>query len=164
MVTELEWAYLAGFFDGDGCVNIATRQQRKGIGPQHYLQIIFSQCNQPILEYWRERVNRGRVYRTAHPDNGHKQLYQWRMFDRDAEVVLRAMLPHLHIKRKEAQIALKFQRTKREHSGRRGVAPVIIRLRESYKRMLHEAKRGEFEAPEMVQEFERIADSQLTLF
>ena len=167
MLTETEKAYLAGFFDGDGCVNIAIRQGKDALTPSHYLQVIFSQCDQAFLGRWCNKVGMGTVHENAPLRNPHitqtKALWHWRLYDRQAESMLRMMLPYLDIKHEQAEIALQFMNTKGTggpHATPRG----ILQLREHYKQLLSDAKRGRTEKPEELQEYERLANSQLCLF
>lgn len=167
MLTETEKAYLAGFFDGDGCVNIAVRQGKNALNPSHYLQVIFSQCDQPFLERWCQKLGMGTTHKNARPANpaitATKELWHWRLYDRQAESILRMMLPYLDIKHGQAEIAIKFMDTKGT-GGRRGIPSGTLRLREYYKQALHSLKVEEAESPPELQEYERVANSQLCLF
>ena len=94
---------------------------------------------------------------------GNKALWHWRLYDRQAESMLRMMLPYLDIKHEQAEMAIKFMQTKGT-GGRRGIPAGILRLREHYKQALHELKAEEAELPPELKEYERIANSQLCLF
>jgi len=163
MLTETEKAYLAGFFDGDGCVNISVRQSQTHATPSHYLQVIFSQCDQPFLERWCEKVGMGRVYVNSGRPIGNKELWHWRLYDRQAEKMLKMMLPYLDIKKEQAEIALSFMRTK-GRGGRRATPAGLLHLREHYKDALSGMKREDAELPKELHEYQQLLDSQLVLF
>ena len=176
MLTETEKAYLAGFFDGDGCVNIGTRQGKSHATVSYYLQVVFSQCDRPFLERWSIKVGMGSVYENAplrHPTiKQTKTLWHWRLMDRQAEAMLRMMLPYLDIKKDQAEIAIRFMRTKGT-GGPRPTSRGILSLREQYSQMLKDAKRehpeqqGPHEKPAIspeIEEYESSLDSQLCLF
>jgi len=111
----------------------------------------------------------GTVHKNAplrHPTiNQTKDLWHWRLFDRQAESILRMMLPYLYIKKEQAEIAIRFMQTK--GTGNPHGTPLgIIRLREQYSQMLKDAKRGGSEDTdtEQVDEYEALVNSQLSLF
>ena len=167
MLTETEKAYLAGFFDGDGCVNIATRQGKQAATVSHYLQVIFSQCDRPFLQRWCEKVGMGSVHKNApmrHPNiTQTKDLWHWRLMDRQAEAMLRMMMPYLDIKKPQAEIAIRFMTTKGKGGCRRTPKGILL-LREQYSQMLKDAKREQDDIPPEVEQYERLINSQLSLF
>ena len=109
----------------------------------------------------------GRVYINPAGGGPHikrtKDLWHWRLYDREAETMLRAMLPYLDIKHDQAELALQFMGTK-GRGGRRANPPGLLRLRDHYKDALSDAKREEAELPEELREYQRLLDSQLLLF
>jgi len=165
MLTETERAYLAGFFDGEGCINISKRKGKDVATVSHYLQVILSQGDYDFLLHWHDRLNMGSV----HEDRAKKKipmrrpLWHWRLYDRQAEALLGLLLPYLDIKKREAKIAIQFMTTKGDASCHATPA-ATIRLREHYKEMLHEAKRGKVNVPSEVATYEQMLDSQLCLF
>jgi len=167
-LTETEKAYLAGFFDGDGCVNIAIRQSKCHATPSHYLQVIFSQCNEEFLTRWRNKVDIGSIHKNTRLTNLHatKELWHWRVYDRQAEAILLMMRDYLDIKQKQADIALKFMQTKGK-GGPHATPTGILRLREHYKQQLHRAKRDVgslIDAEQDITRLEIALNSQLRLF
>ena len=136
MLTDTESAYLAGFFDGDGCVNISSRK-----GQAHYLQVVFSQCNRQFLDDWCGKVGKGSVHKNSgFTDGSHKkELWHWRLSDRQAESVLIMMLPYLELKAEQATIAIQFMGTKKRY-GRAGVPAHILEQREQFKLALSALK------------------------
>lgn len=143
MLTETEKAYLAGFFDGEGCVNISTRNRANG-ARQHYLQVVFSQGDYDFLMDWREKLNGAG---SVHEDKAEKKIpmsqrsWHWRLYDRQAERVLYLMLPYLQLKVKQVQIAVLFMATKKRY-GRAGVPAHILDKRDEYQEALRQEKAG----------------------
>jgi len=146
-LTETEWAYLAGFIDGDGCITINVGGTKGSVTPSHRLLLLITQANKEYLEKWCARVGLGRVYAIhsgESPIQGTKQCYNWQMSGRQAEAVLRKVLPYLDIKREQAEIAIKFRTTAGRQGGiggRRVNPSGIIRLRERYAQQLRALKR-----------------------
>ena len=165
-LTELEKAYLAGFFDGDGCVSIGTRKGKDAATVSHYLQVIFAQADYDFLTRWRDKLDAGSI----HEDKSRKNLpvrqrmWHWRLHDRLAEGLLRMMVPYLDIKQVQAEIALRFMGTKKRGGSCRPTSQGVLQIREHYKNLLHEAKKGKPEPVPEIDEWESLVDSQLCLF
>ena len=98
--------YIAGFFDGEGCVWASKRDVRA----------IFTNTNLQILLDIQEYFGEGRItqkHRTP-KDHANKLCYQLTMWNRRAERILKVMLPHLRLKRREAELALEIMSTFRK--------------------------------------------------
>lgn len=99
MKGELEKAYLAGFFDGEGCIWI-------NCSGNYQLQICVTQKYQAVL---RRYVNLwgGKIYPNAN------KCQRWMPGSRAVEKVLRDLLPYLYEKKAQAILALVFLRRKK---------------------------------------------------
>ena len=89
-------AYLAGFFDGEGCIALAGGSDQR---VTRYVRINIAQKCLPLLEVIQKRFG-GKISKA----NGCYSLF----FYKGEEIVrlLKAMLPHLVLRLKEASIAL----------------------------------------------------------
>ena len=168
MLTETEKAYLAGFLDADGCINISCHVIPGSATPSHFLQVTIAQANGPFLDKWCSKVGLGKVYRlrTNNPQ-ATKKMYQWIMQNRQAETFLKWILDYLDIKLDDADIALMFRTTLHNRKGGRITPPGIIRLRKQYQAMLQQVKRDRGEPlgfTEEIEDYERLVNSQLCLF
>lgn len=92
-----EWAYLAGFIDGEGC--IGTHRKPDGT-PRPNISL---KQKYPATLYWIEKKFCGSV----RPIKG-RQQYMWRITSGGSEAVLTGCLPYLQLKRPQAIIALKM--------------------------------------------------------
>ena len=106
-------AYFAGFFDGEGSINVP------GLGNQHTrVQATLGNTELGMLLTLQKEYG-GKVYPLAgesRPDH-HAPMWQWQLGKReDCEIFLLKMLPYLHIKREKALAALKFVRGKKIQS------------------------------------------------
>lgn len=151
MLEETKRAYLAGFFDGDGCVYVGKQ-----------LQIVFAQANYEYLKRWRDMLNLGSIHANPRSDNSTKTLWTWRLCDRKAEAVLRLMLPYLEIKRDQAELALAFMELRRHGATRNGVPPFVRERMRSIAKALKSLKRNE-DIPGPVRQFHEAINSQLEL-
>ncbi len=110
---ELELAYLAGFFDGEGCIVISeytnpVTSKRPGYQSMR-LRIFVGNTNLDVLQLFVSRfggsINCKRVY------GNRKQLWTWSAATREAASALSLMLPYLTVKSEQAEIAAEFQST-----------------------------------------------------
>lgn len=114
---ERDKAWMAGFIDGEGCLTI-SRQVRKGRpSPACRAYITIATTHRDVLQGFVERYG-GRVY-SVHERRGDKRgrkwadAYDWYCPVSSAEQLLVDVLPHLRIKRPQAEILLTFIRKKR---------------------------------------------------
>ena len=104
--TDLAWA--AGFFDGEGSVQVVAR--KNGNKFQYFqLTINAPQINkEPLLKL--QAMFHGQI----NPVKGlgtRRQSYTWTLHAAKAKDALNLMLPYLIVKRNEAELALQFQST-----------------------------------------------------
>ena len=109
-LTQARWAYLAGFLDGDGCITITTKNQRR----TYCIEVRYSQTNGPFLQHLRDLVGIGSVYQTSKPKGNHSARFQWVFASGKAEEFLRAIFPFLVLKKDQAEIALKLAELMRQ--------------------------------------------------
>jgi hypothetical protein len=111
-VSTAETAYAAGFFDGEGSINI-RRPGKKPKCAGHKLVVSLAQTVEAPLLWLRERWG-GSITRLARPT----LTWEWSVSCRLAGRFLQDVLPFLIVKRKEAEVAIAFQSRKR-NTGRR---------------------------------------------
>ncbi|HEY1197289.1 MAG TPA: hypothetical protein VGG32_00995 [Thermoplasmata archaeon] len=123
---DTEIAYLAGLFDGEGCLMIR-------VGRGRYYDVIgdITSVDEAPIRWLEQVTGVGHVQHNI-PRNGNRPWYNWRVSTRQLEPLLRAMLPYLIIKRERAELALQFI------SGLKRAGPVLLTpetlaLRESYR-------------------------------
>jgi hypothetical protein len=100
--------YIAGFFDGEGYVTIRRSNRTKQKTPAYRMGVGFVNKYLPLLQEIQERFG-GRLYPKARRKANHAPA--WELFftkQHEAAGVLEAMLPHLKIKRAQAELGLAF--------------------------------------------------------
>ena len=100
MVSEIECAWAAGFFDGEGSVSFA-----KVAGKHRYLLVSVS-CN---ARSGLERLHRwwgGRLY-----FENSRRCNRWILRSRQAEAFLRDIRPHISLKGEVIDVAMEYQKT-----------------------------------------------------
>lgn len=151
-VREIDWARLAAYIDGEGCVRIDLQNPSNGNNfyPRHLLEIrVYS--TDPRLPLWCKDTFGGGGYkpvgRAGKPH--HKQELVWYAGGKVAQWILEQCLPYFIIKREQAEVALAF----RELIGKTGqkVSERIFNQRENLRQQMKVLnKRGRPEA-ELVQ-------------
>jgi len=109
MLTNEDWAYWAGFLDGDGCISII--KPRKSV-PR--LTIVFTQVTSQILQMGYSETGLGHIYKQDQRWRLDRAVYKWHLYEKDAEFMLGKILPYLKAKRDQGQIANQFMILKRK--------------------------------------------------
>lgn len=110
MASEIECAWAAGFFDGEGCVLIYPQRGRTGL--RHSLRIVVIQVDvRPLFEM--KRLFGGRVSIKQKATAASAQSHQWDAGPVPSMHALIAMLPYLRVKKEVAELGINFQRGKK---------------------------------------------------
>jgi hypothetical protein len=107
--SETDKAYAAGFFDGEGHITIAFMSRKLRTKGNVYTMRVGAAQNElgPLL-WLRERWS-GSVSATKRLTGAGNQTFKWNLCSRKAAKFLRDVLPHLLVKRRRADIAIRFQ-------------------------------------------------------
>ena len=134
--------YLAGFTDGEGCIQIMRRHKERR--EDYGLRITITNTNLTILQYYLENFG-GKIHENKKQLERNWALsYEWYLDGANAAQAIKCLLPFLIIKQKQAQIALKFQKTMHKtHNRHISVsAEEFILRRQCYLEMRELNKRG----------------------
>lgn len=132
--------YIAGFFDGEGCIIINkdnhTRHQRR---PSYSLQVVLGNTDRRPLDWLCEKFG-GHI--RAQSREAQKTVYYWQIMARKASRFLEWIRPHLLIKEVQAWLGLEFVATKGIGGGRgRPLSNEQYALREGFYLALQQAKK-----------------------
>lgn len=143
MVEPTELAYLAGFFDGEGCITVVRRERGKMT-----LAVRTSQVN-PAPLYRFVKAFGGKVEPIKGSlQPGRRQAYQWGRYSQNASDVLEALLPYLQVKRAEAEMGIALHWNITQTDGRRHKGPLAeidIQAREWIYDMLKYVKHVDYD-------------------
>ena len=100
-------AYLAGLFDGEGCITYKQRlEHRKGKPKAYkfwYIRIEINMIDKDAIDYIHETFECGsRAYRKPYPHQNYGQ-YRWQCSHRDALKVAKALIPYSITKKDKLQ-------------------------------------------------------------
>ena len=124
MLNTEQLAYLAGIFDGEGSVTITrtynkhkpaiSRNSRSlgnpnpGVSERMIMQVAVAMTDRAIPEWLHEEFG-GRFMSRRFPGTTYKERWDWLASANIAKDFLRIILPHLRLKRLQAQLAIEFQ-------------------------------------------------------
>jgi len=123
-------AYFAGIVDGEGYIGIYIIGKRR----QYHMEVGVSNTNFWLLSQLKFAFN-GTI---RGPYSGGRCLI-WRVTDKQALIFLETLLPYLHLKRPQAELAIRFQKRKR-NTGRAHISDGEIALREAERILCHNLK------------------------
>lgn len=93
MVSDVDFAWAAGFFDGEGCTSVLTAKRDR----HSYLRMSVSQKDREVLDKFHSIVGCGKVY-TAKT----RPIHSWDCYtETECESVLELLWPYLGSKKKQ---------------------------------------------------------------
>ncbi len=139
MLDVLELPYVAGLFDGEGCIHVS--RQIRNTRPIYRLDVSIVNTNREILFRLKDRW-RGTVQNRPHTALSANPISSWRVVYCDATLFLSDIQPWLRLKANQADIALNFSAlTQARGVGHRGLTAEDLALREGFYLALREAKK-----------------------
>ena len=123
--TQLDWARLAAFLDGEGSIRVARQIKNKATQmrwPIYTLLVAVDNTDLRLMS-WLTSLFGGTIDDKCHKNRaatGRRQLYRWRATKDERRVVLENCMPYFILKRKQAELGLSMLKTT---SGKRGKRP-----------------------------------------
>ena len=143
-INEKTLSYLAGLFDGEGCIFIAVNKPNPKFqtkSPQHWLGVVIGNTYLPLITWLKDNFS-GHILKSDRFKVRHKPYWEWKLASNQAKNFLMLIYPYLRIKREQAKLAIEFQ-TERErlpnYPDRKGLSQEIIDRRDWYKKQISEA-------------------------
>ncbi len=112
---ELNFAYLAGYIDGDGCFYIDTVKAKTGIFPvTHRTVVKFASVDESIMKwlhdflgihYWIKCVGKNRQHLNR------RDVYEANVTGECLDMLLKRIHPYLRIKKEHCEIMTKMRET-----------------------------------------------------
>lgn len=135
---KVDYAYLAGFFDGEGSICITKWRFHAAL----CVQLQVANTERWVLE-WYKFVFGGNTYKKPCQNKNWKDSYSWTVSGKKAKETLIALLPYLKLKKAQAEIALEFLSNMTNYTGHGVLPEAEAILREGYRqRMAALNKRG----------------------
>lgn len=137
-VSEIDWARLAAFIDGEGSILISKHKSRERQNYQYNLEVVVSGTDVRLIR-WLQDTFSGRVYiicPSPKSFRSNKPCQTWRIFEERAEAVLLRCLPYFIVKGEQAKIALDFRALKRQGSKGRKLTPEVLQQRDEFRQKM----------------------------
>ena len=100
MISETDISYIAGLFDGEGCITykqyMRKRKHQKKAYPTWSIRMEISMTDKSVLVWFHEMLGCGTLRKKPRP--GHKMQWRWRCSFRDAYYVCCLLWPWAHTK------------------------------------------------------------------
>lgn len=105
---ELKKAYIAGFFDGEGCVQLCKYRHPKTRGHlSYYLRVVIANTEKEVLEQIQQEFG-GKVKQRKRVKPHHKDNFYLEISTQQARAFLESVLPYLRIKRRQAELGIEL--------------------------------------------------------
>lgn len=114
---DLDYAYIAGFFDGEGSILIAKSDRSKfrpNPSPLWSLRITISNQHLPVLQLMHQEFGGGMYSQTS----GKSGVYRLILQNNQAENFLRKIQSYVKVKNDQVELALAFQDLRKGRSSR----------------------------------------------
>ena len=106
-MTERDAAYLAGFFDGEGCIGYYNANPDPEGTPYYHVSVNIVNTDPRPINWIRELLGFGRAKAVNFADNKRRTAYQWQISKRsEVKTFLDIVRSHLIVKAEQADILL----------------------------------------------------------
>ncbi len=110
---ETEKAYVAGFFDGEGCIYIGRIKSRNTYTITG--RIIIGGTDKSIIDYVYNIIQNGRKNDTQHNRKPNwKKMFRIELSQLQGVKLLQDILPYLNLKKRQAELFIKLANLKRK--------------------------------------------------
>jgi len=123
--------YLAGFLDGEGCISIHRHKKIRDKYKQCDLRVEIVNCYLLVIREIAKRLKTKFIRKTRQNPNW-KILYRISIPGNKAMQILKRLLPYLIVKRKQAKLAIDFQKMKNQKNWKRMNRDKYNKLKKSY--------------------------------
>lgn len=133
-ITKMDWAYLAGVIDSDGCIGT----QKNTIGRTYRPYLVVIQRDMVLIE-WLFSKFEGRVNLVSRKRADRTDYYlRWETHNTKTTNILKGSLPYLIVKKEQAKLAIELVETRKFHGNKKGkpcTEETIQRQKEIYSRI-----------------------------
>jgi len=126
----MTWEYLAGFFDGEGSIQIAKQNRKGRYTPWYRVRITIGQKRRYILDKIKKFIKRGYVYASR------EDLYCFYLYDGLAVNVIKKMLPYLKVKKIQAKLAVQFHENRLRRYAKYRLPKNEVKWRNMHKQLI----------------------------
>lgn len=107
MIKQTDFAYIAGYIDGDGCFYIGKYKPKNRLKHKYIVSIVISSVNKHVLESFKKKFG-GSVTLVKQEHDNCKALYHFSIAKRNTLKLARSIEPYLIEKKEECLTAIQF--------------------------------------------------------
>jgi hypothetical protein len=139
---ETDAAYLAGFIDGEGSIGLRTSHSKDNRTPSYVPRLRITNTNYEVLKWVEVTTGMGMVRKVKPASTSNYQAYEWYVSGSKMKWLLEELIPHLKIKRYQAEIVLEFLKTVQpsENGGFKKLPSNVIEIRNHLRLKLDEQR------------------------
>ena len=141
-IPDIILSYIAGIFDGEGCVRIAKMAPTKygTVNIIYELQLNIVNTNKDIIEFLYKTIGCGHISKIDRSKENKKIIYRYSISNKKASQLLDLLLKYLIIKKKQAKIAINFVKTFTNFPYRKQTPKYLLNKREELYIKISKAK------------------------
>lgn len=137
IATELEYAFLAGIIEGEGCIYIGSHSSNKSTGARYFVTTIqVTNTNKILIDYLLDKFGGLIVsYTAAQTPKVHRQpVFLWKVTGIELTFICQKVLPYMVSKKEQIAVMLEMRSTYDLHPSQRakinpnGVQPLSQEL------------------------------------
>lgn len=119
-ISQIDYARLAAYIDGEGCIQIHcvkqySRKAKAHWRPHYITQVVITNTD-PRLIVWLKETFGGFITRYS---TGKRPCFKWHVHSQTCSEMLLNCLPYFLVKKRQAEIAIAFRKTySRDYIGR----------------------------------------------
>jgi len=135
IMSDVECAYVAGFWDGEGTIGIGKNYTSPYAGGMSYhSRFEVSNTNIEVINKVRDMLGNGRIGKEKRENNKHKTLYRLKLTPNQVRHVLPQIKEYLIIKKEHALVLLEYLKIIKDNNYRNYTPPLLERLTFLYNR------------------------------
>jgi hypothetical protein len=108
-ISEKDLIYAAGFFDGEGTVQLNRYKRNKKGDACYRLCVSVSNTKKEVIDWFKETFGTGCVHPIRKFKKGGNPGWRWLLYSRRASKFLQMIYPYLKVKKDDAEIGILFQ-------------------------------------------------------
>jgi hypothetical protein len=109
VISDVDLAYAAGVFDGEGSVSLDMKQKAAHRAKHGVLRVNVTNTCEELIDWFEDKFG-GHTY--MNDSRSSRNVHKWQAGARVARDFLQQVLPYLIVKRRQAEIAILFQSRK----------------------------------------------------
>ena len=106
----LDIQYVAGLFDGEGCISLVKQRRTNSPLPSYTMRVVISMTHKPIIKLLQAQFG-GNYHERKGANSKTRNSFSLMWANQQAGTILQILIPHLILKRAEAEVALEYVQT-----------------------------------------------------